>query len=183
MRAEIKALHQRLRATTVYVTHDQIEAMTMADRIVVLNGGVIEQIGAPLELYDDPDNLFVASFIGSPSMNFFKGKYELQGDGARVRIGDFALQVPVVNAREAQDVTVGVRPEHLLVADSGGLPFNVDVVEPTGASTELFGTVAGQRCCVIVNGRLPLQPAQNVRLAAELDNTLIFDTDTSRRLR
>src|ERR1700686_368594 len=183
MRAEIKALHQRLRATTVYVTHDQIEAMTMADRIVVLNGGVIEQIGAPLELYDDPDNLFVASFIGSPSMNLFSGRYELQGSGARVRIGDFSLQVPVVNARDGQEVTVGVGPEHLLVAETGGIPFTVDVVEPTGASTELFGTVAGQRCCVIVNGRLLLRPEQGIRLDAELDNTLVFDTSTSRRLR
>jgi multiple sugar transport system ATP-binding protein len=183
MRAEIKALHQRLRATTVYVTHDQIEAMTMADRIVVLNGGVIEQIGAPLELYDDPDNLFVASFIGSPSMNLFNGRYELQGGGARVRIGDFSLQVPVVNARDGQEVTVGVRPEHLLVAQTGGIPFIVDVVEPTGASTELFGTVAGQRCCVTVNGRLLLRPEQGIRLDAELDNTLVFDTSTSRRLR
>ncbi|MDN7178321.1 sn-glycerol-3-phosphate ABC transporter ATP-binding protein UgpC [Caballeronia sp. SEWSISQ10-4 2] len=183
MRAEIKALHQRLRATTVYVTHDQIEAMTMADRIVVLNGGVIEQIGAPLELYDDPDNLFVASFIGSPSMNLFSGRYELQGSGARVRIGDFSLRVPVVNARDGQEVTVGVRPEHLLVAETGGIPFIVDVVEPTGASTELFGTVAGQRCCVIANGRLLLRPEQGIRLDAELDNTLVFDTKTSRRLR
>ena len=183
MRAEIKALHQRLRATTVYVTHDQIEAMTMADRIVVLNGGVIEQIGAPLELYDDPDNLFVASFIGSPSMNLFSGRYELQNDGARVRIGDFSIQVPVVNARDGQEVTVGVRPEHLAVAQSGGIPFNVDVVEPTGASTELFGTVAGQRCCVIVNGRLLLRPEQGIRLDAELENTLVFDIGTSRRLR
>jgi multiple sugar transport system ATP-binding protein len=120
-------------------------------------------------------------------MNFFKGRYELHSGGARVRINDFWLQVPVVNARDAQEVTVGVRPEHLLVAKAGGIPggipFNVDVVEPTGASTELFGTVAGQRCCVIVNGRLPLQPAQSIRLDAELDNTLIFDTDTSRRLR
>jgi multiple sugar transport system ATP-binding protein len=183
MRAEIKALHQRLRATTVYVTHDQIEAMTMADRIVVLNGGAIEQIGAPLELYDDPDNLFVASFIGSPSMNLFSGRYEVQGDKARVRIGDFSLQVPVVNARDGQEVTVGVRPEHLVVAQAGGFPFNVDVVEPTGASTELFGTVAGQRCCVIVNGRLLLRPEQGIRLVTELDNTLVFDTTTSRRLR
>src|ERR1700741_394593 len=95
MRAEIKALHQRLRATTVYVTHDQIEAMTMADRIVVLNGGVIEQIGTPLALYDDPDNLFVAGFIGSPAMNFFEGTYERQGDGACVRIGELALPAPL----------------------------------------------------------------------------------------
>src|SRR5476649_1712111 len=183
MRAEIKELHQRLRATTVYVTHDQIEAMTMADRIVVLNGGAIEQIGAPLELYDDPDNLFVASFIGSPSMNLFAGRYELQNDGARVRIGDFSIQVPVVNARDGQEVTVGVRPEHLVVTETGGIPFNVDVVEPTGASTELFGTVAGQRCCVIVNGRLLLRPEQGIRLDAELENTLVFDSSTSRRLR
>jgi multiple sugar transport system ATP-binding protein len=183
MRAEIKALHQRLRATTVYVTHDQIEAMTMADRIVVLNAGAIEQIGAPLELYDDPDNLFVASFIGSPSMNLFAGRYELLNDGARVRIGDFSIQVPVVNARDGQEVTVGVRPEHLVVTETGGIPFNLDVVEPTGASTELFGTVAGQRCCVIVNGRLSLRPEQGVRLEADLYNTRVFDTGTGRRLR
>jgi multiple sugar transport system ATP-binding protein len=183
MRAEIKALHQRLRATTVYVTHDQIEAMTMADRIVVLNGGVIEQIGAPLELYDDPDNLFVASFIGSPSMNLFSGRYELLNDGARVRIADFSIQVPVVNAKDGQDVTVGVRPEHLAVAQTGGIPFNVDVIEPTGASTELFGTVAGQHCCVIVNGRLLLRPEAGIGLQTELANTLVFDTGTGRRLR
>src|ERR1700733_1496500 len=105
MRAEIKSLHQRLGTTTVYVTHDQIEAMTMADQIVVMNGGRIEQIGAPLELYDDPDNLFVASFIGSPSMNLFSGRYELQDDGARVRICDFSIQVPVVNAQDGQEGT------------------------------------------------------------------------------
>jgi multiple sugar transport system ATP-binding protein len=116
MRAEIKALHQRLRATTVYVTHDQIEAMTMADRIVVLNGGVIEQIGAPLALYDDPDNLFVAGFIGSPAMNFFKGVYEQQGSGACVRVSELALPVPAVNATHGQEVVYGVRPEHLQLA-------------------------------------------------------------------
>jgi multiple sugar transport system ATP-binding protein len=183
MRAEIKALHQRLRATTVYVTHDQIEAMTMADRIVVLNGGVIEQIGEPLELYDDPDNLFVASFIGSPAMNLFKGRYERQGAVARVRIGDFSLQVPQVNARDQQEVTVGVRPEHLQVMQTGRIPFSVDVVEPTGAATELFGTVAGQPCCVIVNGRMPLAPETRIGLEAALDHVLVFDTDTGRRLR
>ena len=102
MRAEIKALHQCLRATTVYVTHDQIEAMTMADRIVVLNGGVIEQIGTPLALYDDPDNLFVAGFIGSPAMNFFKGVYEQRGGDAFVRVGELALPVPAVNAMHGQ---------------------------------------------------------------------------------
>ncbi|RFU45394.1 ABC transporter ATP-binding protein [Paraburkholderia sp. DHOC27] len=182
MRAEIRALHQRLKATTVYVTHDQIEAMTMADRIVVLNGGVIEQMGAPLDLYDDPDNLFVASFIGSPAMNVFSGRYEQTADGARVRIGDFALPAPTVHAADGMPVSIGVRPEHLQLAEAG-LPFVVDVTEPTGASTELFGSIAGQSCCVIVNGRAAPQAVSAARLSAAVDHIYLFDPDTGRRMR
>jgi multiple sugar transport system ATP-binding protein len=183
MRAEIKALHQRLRATTVYVTHDQIEAMTMADRIVVLNGGVIEQIGTPLALYDDPDNLFVAGFIGSPAMNFFKGTYEQHGDGACVRIGELALSAPLVNATHGQEVQYGVRPEHLSLAGPGGMPFALDVVEPTGAATELFGTIAGQTCCVMLNGRADVRAGTTITLRAERDKVLVFDCASGRRLR
>jgi multiple sugar transport system ATP-binding protein len=183
MRAEIKALHQCLRATTVYVTHDQIEAMTMADRIVVLNGGVIEQIGTPLALYDDPDNLFVAGFIGSPAMNFFKGVYEQQGEGAWVRVGELALPVPPVNATHGQEVVYGVRPEHLQLAGEDGMPFALDVVEPTGAATELFGTVAGQPCCVMLNGRTDLRAGNPVALRADLGKVLVFDRASGRRLR
>ena len=183
MRAEIKALHQRLRATTVYVTHDQIEAMTMADRIVVLNGGVIEQVGTPLALYDDPDNLFVAGFIGSPAMNIFNGVYEQRGDGACVRIGELALPVPPVNAAHGQQVVYGVRPEHLGLAGEDGMPFALDVVEPTGAATELFGTVAGQTCCVMLNGRTDLRAGSQIALRADLGKVLVFDRASGRRLR
>ncbi|RDU96665.1 ABC transporter ATP-binding protein [Trinickia dinghuensis] len=183
MRAEIRALHQRLKATTVYVTHDQIEAMTMADRIVVLNGGVIEQIGAPLDLYDDPDNLFVAGFIGSPAMNRVGGVYERIADGARVRIGDSVLAAPLVAASTGQRVVVGVRPEHLLPAPDGRLPFAVDVVEPTGAATELFGTIAGERCCVLVNGRTALKPGTVTMLRAAPEHVYLFDEESGRRLR
>ncbi|WP_133645447.1 ABC transporter ATP-binding protein [Paraburkholderia flava] len=186
MRAEIRVLHQRLKATTVYVTHDQIEAMTMADRIVVLNGGTIEQIGAPLDLYDDPDNLFVASFIGSPAMNFFTGHYAQTTDAARVRIGDTMLPAPRVHAADGQPVTIGMRPEHLelcAASDTDGFAFTVNVVEPTGAATELFGTVAGTPCCVTVNGRPDLRPGVQARLRAKVENIRLFDPDSGRRLR
>jgi multiple sugar transport system ATP-binding protein len=183
MRAEIKALHQRLRATTVYVTHDQIEAMTMADRIVVLNGGVIEQIGTPLALYDDPDNLFVAGFIGSPAMNFIEGTYERHGDGACVRIGELALPAPSVNSKHGQQVLYGVRPEHLSLAGPDGMPFALEVVEPTGAATELFGTIAGQTCCVMLNGRADVRAGTSITLRAEPDKVLVFDRASGRRLR
>ncbi|SMG57911.1 ABC transporter ATP-binding protein [Paraburkholderia susongensis] len=183
MRAEIRALHQRLKATTVYVTHDQIEAMTMADRIVVLNGGVVEQIGAPLDLYDDPDNLFVASFIGSPAMNRFSGVYEHTADGPRVRIADHALPAPDVNATPGQRVSIGIRPEHLVPHADGGLPFAVDVVEPTGASTELFGSVAGERCCVLINGRAALKPGTVTALSAAPEHVYLFDAQSGQRLR
>ncbi|HEY1998359.1 sn-glycerol-3-phosphate ABC transporter ATP-binding protein UgpC [Paraburkholderia sp.] len=183
MRAEIKALHQRLRATTVYVTHDQIEAMTMADRIVVLNGGVIEQIGTPLALYDDPDNLFVAGFIGSPAMNFFKGSYEQREGQARVRIGDLMLPVPLVNATHGQEVVYGVRPEHLQIGGVDGMPFALEVVEPTGAATELFGTVAGEPCCVLLNGRTDVRAGTTIALHAAPEKVLIFDRASGRRLR
>ncbi|MFP3185326.1 MAG: sn-glycerol-3-phosphate ABC transporter ATP-binding protein UgpC [Paraburkholderia sp.] len=183
MRAEIRGLHQRLKATTVYVTHDQIEAMTMADRIVVLNGGVIEQIGAPLDLYDDPDNLFVAGFIWSPAMNFFGGYYERTSNGARVRIGDVTIAAPIVHAPQSSRVTVGLRPEHLEPEGEGGIPFTVNVVEPTGASTELFGTVAGERCCVICNGRTTLQAGAVTSLRVAPEKIFLFDPDSGRRLR
>jgi multiple sugar transport system ATP-binding protein len=143
---------------------------------------VIEQIGSPLELYDDPDNLFVASFIGSPAINVFSGRYEQIGVSARVRIGDFFLPAPTVHAADGQLVSIGVRPEHLQLAEDG-LPFVVDVIEPTGASTELFGSVAGQPCCVMVNGRTAQQSAPVARLRASVDHIYFFDPDTGRRMR
>src|SRR5215210_9587604 len=135
MRAEIKELHQRLRTTTVYVTHDQVEAMTMADKIVVMHDGVVEQVGAPLELYDSPANMFVAGFIGSPAMNFLKGRCER---GRFVLEDGSALPLPAgLGHVPSGDVVYGVRPEHLVLRDDG-LPLTVAIVEPTGSETQVI---------------------------------------------
>ncbi|WP_245495761.1 sn-glycerol-3-phosphate ABC transporter ATP-binding protein UgpC, partial [Mesorhizobium sp. M7A.F.Ca.CA.001.07.2.1] len=143
MRVEIKALHQRLKSTIVYVTHDQIEAMTMADRIVVMDRGRIQQVGAPLELYDRPANKFVASFLGSPSMSFVSGSlkttlektwFESAGGG---RLALAGKQVPADSAVEA-----GIRPEHFIVGEAvDAMAIRVDVVEPTGSETHVYGAI------------------------------------------
>src|SRR5881296_2682712 len=157
MRAEIKALHQRLKTTTVYVTHDQVEAMTMADRIVVMHDGVVEQIGAPLELYDHPRNLFVAQFIGSPAMNVVHGKLRRAGASAVVETQD-GTRWPVLRepaAGDGLDVSYGVRPEHLAVVQrgsAGSVPGEVVVVEPTGAETELLVRMGTSQISVIGHG-------------------------------
>jgi len=155
MRTEIKALHQRLRTTSVYVTHDQIEAMTMADKIVVMNNGRVEQIGSPLELYDNPVNLFVAGFIGSPAMNFLPEK------------------------RNGRDVLLGVRPEHLDIAQDG-LHAEVVVVEPTGADTQIFCKVDGVDVTAVVRERHAFHPGEAVRLKPKL--TYLFDAASGNRL-
>ncbi|HZR67411.1 MAG TPA: sn-glycerol-3-phosphate ABC transporter ATP-binding protein UgpC [Burkholderiales bacterium] len=155
MRTEIKSLHQRLKTTSVYVTHDQIEAMTMADKIVVMNAGRVEQIGSPLELYDDPSNLFVAGFIGSPAMNFMPER------------------------RNGRDVLVGVRPEHLDVA-ADGLRAEVVVVEPTGADTQIFCTVDGTEVTAVVRERHAFHPGEVVHLRPR--QTFVFDRASGQRL-
>src|SRR5215470_5026010 len=155
MRTEIKALHQRLKTTSVYVTHDQIEAMTMADRIVVMNMGRVEQIGSPLELYDNPANLFVAGFIGSPAMNFLPER------------------------RNGKDVLVGVRPEHLDIAQEG-LAAEVVVVEPTGADTQIFCKVDGVDVTAVVRERHEFHPGEAIRLKPKL--TYLFDPSSGNRL-
>ena len=136
MRTEIKELHQRLKTTAIYVTHDQIEAMTMADRIVVMQHGVVEQLGAPLELYDRPVNLFVAGFIGSPAMNFIEAKVASNnGRPVAVAANGTALPLPTgAPLRNDADIVYGIRPEHLHLREAGaGLEAEVVVVEPTGA--------------------------------------------------
>jgi ABC-type sugar transport system ATPase subunit len=116
MRSEIKQLHQRLKTTIIYVTHDQIEAMTMADRIVVMRDGYVEQIGSPLDLYDRPANLFVAGFIGSPGMNFIKGKVSTEGPIEFIADGGTRLPIPEIPSLErGQDIVWGIRPEHLVI--------------------------------------------------------------------
>ena len=175
MRTEIKALHQRLTTTAVYVTHDQIEAMTMADRIVVMNNGRVEQIGSPLELYDNPANLFVAGFIGSPAMNFLKGRL----NGAAVAVGS-GISLPVKTKLESgRDVLVGVRPEHLAVA-ADGVPAEVVVVEPTGADTQIFCKLAGTDVTAVVRERHDFRPGEAIRLKPQL--TYLFDPSSGARL-
>jgi len=185
MRTEIKALHQRLKTTSVYVTHDQIEALTMADRIVVMNAGRVEQVGTPLELYDTPANLFVADFIGSPSMNFIRGTLD-QGEGGMIVRGEDGtrLNVPESFAGKAgQRVVYGVRPEHFALAQgNAGTEAIVEVVEPTGANIEVFAELAGQRVCAIFSERHPFKPGDKIRLTTDLGKVHLFDAESGRRL-
>jgi multiple sugar transport system ATP-binding protein len=176
MRAEIKALHQRLKTTTVYVTHDQVEAMTMADRIAVMNEGRTEQLGAPLELYDRPANLFVAQFIGSPAMNVFDGVCR---NGAVEALG--ARWPCTKKANEGQSVKYGIRPEHLRL-EAGGIPAQIEVVEPMGAETELVVKVGDARLTVLAHGRSSAGPGDRVSLAPEAQHAHVFDAASGRRL-
>jgi multiple sugar transport system ATP-binding protein len=179
MRAEIKALHQRLKTTTVYVTHDQIEAMTMADRIVVMHDGLIEQIGTPLELFDRPRNLFVAQFIGSPAMNVFAGT--LRGGAVEALGTRWPLPALAGSATEGQAVQYGIRPGDLALAGSG-IAAKVIVIEPTGAETELLVEVGGQQLVLVMHGRTDVNPDQTVFLAVDAEKAHVFDAASSQRL-
>jgi multiple sugar transport system ATP-binding protein len=180
MRTEIKELHQRLKTTSIYVTHDQIEAMTMADRIVVMRDGIVEQQGDPLELYDRPANTFVAGFIGSPAMNLLPGTAR---SGGRIEFGDgIALPLPPgTRADDGQPVLYGIRPEHCVPA-SEGLPAQVIVVEPTGADTQLYCKLDGRDFTAVVRDRTRVHPGERVMLQPDLRRTHLFDASTGRRL-
>jgi multiple sugar transport system ATP-binding protein len=179
MRTEIKELHQRLKTTTVYVTHDQIEAMTMADKIVVMNGGNVEQIGAPLELYDRPNNLFVAGFIGSPSMNFLKGKVE---HGAFRAEGGETLPLPGgPNGSDGRPAVYGVRPEHFQL-NPDGLPAKVHVVEPTGSETQVLADFAGASVLCAFRERVSAKPGETIRITPDTSLVHLFDAGTGLRL-
>jgi multiple sugar transport system ATP-binding protein len=188
MRAEIKALHQRLKTTTVYVTHDQIGAMTMADRIVVMHDGIVEQIGTPLDLYDRPGNLFVAQFIGSPSMNVMAGT--LRGTGAETNVEAAGTRWPVpaqVHGSDGQAVSYGIRPGDIHLSPNGhGIAAKVIVVEPTGNETELLVEVgrSGQttQIVVVIHGRTSAQPDETVYLVIDTDKAHVFDTASGKRL-
>ncbi len=183
MRAEIKELHQRLKTTTVYVTHDQIEAMTMADKIVVMHDGVVEQMGAPLELYDRPNNQFVAGFIGSPSMNFLPGSIK----GATVQMAN-GVVLPLAKApaaSEGRTVVYGIRPEHIEFggdANGTGVDAEVVVVEPTGSETQVVARVGGQDVVTIFRERHQLAPGQKIKLRPRADLAHLFDKETGKRL-
>jgi multiple sugar transport system ATP-binding protein len=186
MRTEIKALHQRLRNTVVYVTHDQVEAMTMADRIVVMNAGRIEQIGAPLALYDRPANRFVAGFLGSPAMNFVDGTVEASRDLPTLRLADgtrVPLPADLPGALAGKRVTLGVRPEE--IAWSNGeraLRLSVDVVEPTGAETHVYGKLADATWCLTTRDRTIDRPGIELGLELPPEHMHLFDADSGQRL-
>jgi multiple sugar transport system ATP-binding protein len=182
MRTEIKELHQRLKTTTVYVTHDQIEAMTMADKIVVMHDGIVEQMGAPLELYDRPSNLFVAGFIGSPAMNFIRGRVTLNGHA--VIKTESGLELPTVGPPKAANgraVIYGIRPEHLSIANDG-LPAEVSVVEPTGSETQVFAKVGAQDIVAVLRDRVSVRPGEHIFLRPEPSQVHLFDAETGERI-
>ena len=183
MRAEIKELHQRLKTTTVYVTHDQIEAMTMADKIVVMNAGNVEQMGAPLDLYDKPNNQFVAGFIGSPAMNFIEGTLKANGAGSYVEVaGGARLPAgPVAAASDGRAVVYGIRPEHLDLAD-GGADAEVVVVEPTGSETQVVAKLAGKDIVAIFRERHQFEPGMKIKLLPRQSNVHLFDKVSGARL-
>jgi multiple sugar transport system ATP-binding protein len=182
MRTEIKALHQSLKTTSIYVTHDQIEAMTMASRIVVMHDGVVQQVGPPLELYDFPANIFVAGFIGSPTMNFLEGTVTLKdGPGVQLADGTIIGITPGLHIDEGQAVTVGMRPEHLHLADAG-IAGEVMVVEPLGMNTQVTLTVMGDRLTLMAMDRPKIAPGDPVKLAIESSNVHVFSKLTGQRI-
>jgi multiple sugar transport system ATP-binding protein len=181
MRAEIKNLHQRLKTTTVYVTHDQIEAMTMADKIVVMHDGRVEQIGEPLELYDMPANLFVAGFIGSPAMNMLTGRID-SADGGRF-VTDDGLALPVGRPLEAAPdgtVVYGLRPESMHLG--GEVPLHVDVIEPTGSETHVLGRLGATEVVGVFRERVRAQPGEEIRIRIDPQATHLFDAASGARI-
>jgi multiple sugar transport system ATP-binding protein len=193
MRTEIKRVHQKVKTTTVYVTHDQVEAMTLADRVVVMNNGIIEQIGPPQELYHKPRTRFVAGFIGSPAMNFIPCTVESNGDALRVRLSD-KIALPVPAARSAQyrsavgkEMVFGLRPEHITEphagngASGGDSDFAavLDVVEPMGMETMVYFTINGTEVCARVEPAAAGEAGATMRLHANMDHMHLIDPATN----
>ncbi|SFA80231.1 MULTISPECIES: ABC transporter ATP-binding protein [unclassified Bacillus (in: firmicutes)] len=193
MRAEIAKLHRRLQTTTIYVTHDQTEAMTMATRLVVMKDGLIQQVGAPKEVYEKPENVFVGGFIGSPAMNFFNGKLE---DGKFI-VGDASIAVPEGKMKVLREqgyvgkpIILGVRPEDIhdepvFIEASPGTKINaqIDVSELTGAETMIYSSVGGQDFVARVDSRTDIVPGQNLELAFDMNKAHFFDAETESRIR
>ena len=175
MRLELTTLHRKLNATMIYVTHDQVEAMTMADRIVILNGGIIEQVGTPMELYRSPRNQFVAGFIGSPRMNFLEAIVKTQTSVAIA--GNFLLTVPTLNSQPSGTITLGIRPEHIAVSSEAGLPATVQTVEHLGSESYLHvQTASGAPLTIRVSGETKIQPDQIIALSFDPNHLHLFNS-------
>jgi multiple sugar transport system ATP-binding protein len=182
MRIEVTRLQKQLGTTAIYVTHDQIEAMTMADKIVVMQDGIVEQMGSPLELYDHPDNKFVAGFIGSPAMNFLEGK--LVGSNTPHVETANGSKLPLAASRTGLDgkpVIYGIRPEHLEFADDG-IEADVIVVEPTGSETQIVARIGQQDLIAVIRDRRPVKPGDKIRLRPNPAAAHVFDKETGKRL-
>jgi multiple sugar transport system ATP-binding protein len=191
-RANITKLHQRIQTTVIYVTHDQVEAMTMGSRIAVLNGGIIQQLGTPTELYDHPANLFVAGFIGSPSMNFFPdAQVKADGNTTYVVLGDVGrVEVPALYAEQAKaaagkNLTFGIRPSDmedvsLIPAENrrGSIEAVVDVVENLGSELQIYATAAGKQIIATLSANSRVSTGSKVSLHVDSDRIHLFDTDT-----
>ncbi len=197
MRTEIKKVHQKVRTTTVYVTHDQVEAMTLADRVVVMNAGRIEQIGPPTELYNHPKTRFVAGFIGSPAMNFLPCKVEEAGGGGLIVRLNESISFPIPADRTARykqhigsasKLSVGIRPEHLTEARNGGDPnivnfeTKLDVTEPMGMETYVYTIINGTSICGRVGPNAGAKDGQPFTMAADLNNMHLIDEGTGKVL-
>ena len=182
MRTEIRELHQRLQTTMIYVTHDQVEAMTLADRIVVMRDGYIEQIGTPEHVYDRPANTFVAGFIGSPQMNMLPGT--LGPDGTIALEGGVTVRhAESLEAQSGRSVLYGIRPEDMqLVGEGEGFALGVDVVETTGREIELFGTLGSRRICVLLQARALVRPGDTVWISPAPERAHIFDAESGVRI-
>jgi len=183
MRAEIKRLHKRLGATSVYVTHDQVEAMTLADRIVVMNDGYIEQIGSPMDLFTNPANTFVASFIGSPPMNQFPGKISNTATGLQATVNDATFSLPdAINVEDGQEVVVGIRPEHITLSDGGGLPaipISLDLVEPLGSEALLHASIGEHPLIIKTETQGRIDHLSDIsQVYAPTDLVSVFDANT-----
>jgi multiple sugar transport system ATP-binding protein len=181
MRTEIKELHQRLKTTTVYVTHDQIEAMTMADKIVVMHDGLVEQIGEPLALYDRPENLFVAGFIGSPAMNFLRGAVRANGRAEFEGPGGLRLPLAAPAGWNGRDIVCGIRPEHFAIADDGA-EAEIQVVEPTGSEIQVVAKLADEEVIAVFRERHQFKPGDKIRLKPDPRLVHMFDADSGKRL-
>ncbi|MEF2549927.1 sn-glycerol-3-phosphate ABC transporter ATP-binding protein UgpC [Aurantimonas sp. A2-1-M11] len=181
MRAEIRELHKKLQATIVYVTHDQIEAMTMADKIVVMRGGHVEQIGTPLALYDTPANVFVAGFIGSPAMNLLAGNLDASGT-AFVSEKGARLDLPEpISLDGKKALIVGLRPENIKIAETG-IDARVRIVEPTGAELHVILDVGGETLTAVLHGRPDIWEGEMIKIAVPHDTLHFFDKESGRRL-
>lgn len=191
MRAEIKRLHRELKTTTVYVTHDQVEAMTLADRIVVMNNGIIEQVGSPQNLYDAPQSRFVASFIGSPAMNFIEGELNETSDGLSILIeGGTSLKLPQALTRRcgvlsSRQVVLGIRPEHISLTDENSEPVEAELnlVEPLGMDTLIYFRVGSlEDCCARVSPKHLNQTEGPIKLRFDMNEAHLFDPKTDRAI-